>query len=241
MEKKELAQINEKIPELEQKIQNLNNEMNFVSDYETIHSIITKVNKFGDFMKNHVTTIEKENCLYLPYREKLTNHGYYSDVDYIETKNGKYYGMYITPCCHKDRNEIRDFIGKTNSGNPDPSVYGTREELENWKHFVFNNKLPLFLNIIHSIGQNNDSKECLPWLVNRKYTDDEINKMFGFTDDEIKLIDYTIKKYERNSIWFKRYMCGKESITDEDVMSDIERIRNEVENEHKTQSNVERR
>ena len=30
MEKKELAQINEKIPELEQKIQNLNNEMNFV-------------------------------------------------------------------------------------------------------------------------------------------------------------------------------------------------------------------
>ena len=42
MEKKELAQINEKIPELEQKIQNLNNEMNFVSDYETIHSLSLK-------------------------------------------------------------------------------------------------------------------------------------------------------------------------------------------------------
>ena len=39
---KENAPKKVKIPELEQKIQNLNNEMNFVSDYETIHSLSLK-------------------------------------------------------------------------------------------------------------------------------------------------------------------------------------------------------
>ena len=103
-------------------------------------------------------------------------------------------------------------------------IYGTKEELENWKHFIFNNKLPLFLNIVLTIDQNNNSKEFLPWLVDKQYTDDEINKLFGFTDEEIKLIDTTIKKYERNSPWFKRYMCGKDAVTDEEVNNFIAEI-----------------
>ena len=75
-----------------------------------------------------------------------------------------------------------------------------------------------------TIDQNNNSKDFLPWLVDKKYTDDEINKLFNFTDDEIKLIDTTIKKYERNSPWFKRYMCGKDSVTDEEVNNFIVEI-----------------
>ena len=97
------------------------------------------------------------------------------------------------------------------------NIYGTRQELENWKHFIFSNKLPLFLNIVLTIDQHNNSKEFLPWLVDRQYTDEEINELFGFTDEEIALIDRTIKKYERNSPWFKRYMCGPDSVSDEEV------------------------
>ena len=41
--------------------------------------------------------------------------------------------------------------------------------------------------------------------------------MFKFTEEEIKLIDKTLKKYERNSPWFKRYMCGPDAVTKEDV------------------------
>ena len=104
------------------------------------------------------------------------------------------------------------------------NIYGTKTELENWKHFVFNNKLPLFLNIVLTIDQHNNSKDFLPWLVDKKYTDDEINQMFGFTDEEIKLIDSTLKKYERNSPWFKRYMCGKDSVSDEEVNNFIAEI-----------------
>jgi hypothetical protein len=103
-------------------------------------------------------------------------------------------------------------------------LYGTQTELENWKHFIFNNKLPLFLNIVLTIDQHNNSKDFLPWLVDKQYTDDEINKLFGLTDEEIKLIDTTIKKYERNSPWFKRYMCGKDAVSDEEVNNFIAEI-----------------
>ena len=96
--------------------------------------------------------------------------------------------------------------------------------MENWKHFIFNNKLPLFLNIVLTIDQHNNSKPYLPWLVDKQYTDEEINEMFGFTDEEIKLIDFTIKKYERNSPWFKRYMCGPNSVSDDEVNNFIEKI-----------------
>ena len=97
-------------------------------------------------------------------------------------------------------------------------AYGkTKEELENWKYFVFNNSLPLFINICMTIDQNNNSLHYVPWLVDKKYTDKEIYDMFGFTDEEIKLIETTIKKYERYSPWFKRYMCGPSSISDEEV------------------------
>jgi hypothetical protein len=48
-------------------------------------------------------------------------------------------------------------------------------------------------------------------LHNEQYTDEEINTLFRFTDEEIKLMDDTLKKFGRNSPWFKRYKCGKES------------------------------
>ena len=75
-----------------------------------------------------------------------------------------------------------------------------------------------------TIDQHNNSKEFLPWLVDKQYTDDEINKLFGFTDEEIKLIETTIKKYERNSPWFKRFMCGKDTVTDDEVQKFIDNI-----------------
>jgi hypothetical protein len=100
----------------------------------------------------------------------------------------------------------------------------TKSHLENWKHFVFNNKLPLFLNMCLTIDQNNNSKEFLPWLVDKQYTDEEINNLFHFTDEEISLMDKTIKKFEKYSPWFKRYMCGKDSVSSEEVQKFIDNL-----------------
>ena len=87
-------------------------------------------------------------------------------------------------------------------------VYGTKEELENWKYFAFNNKLPLFLNIILTIDQHNNSYNYVPWITDKHYTDDEIYKILNISHEEKELVDKTILKFERNSEWFKKYMEG---------------------------------
>ena len=93
-----------------------------------------------------------------------------------------------------------------------PMLYGTKDELENWKYFVFNNKLPLFLNICLIIDQNNTSKGFIPWITNKRYTDSEIYKLLNINENEQNLIDSVIQKFERNSTWFKRYMIGSENV-----------------------------
>ena len=55
-------------------------------------------------------------------------------------------------------------------------------------------------------------------------TKDSREMLKYFTEEEVKLIDSTLKKFERNSPWFRRYMCGKESASDEEVNAYIQEI-----------------
>jgi hypothetical protein len=201
-------------------------------------------------MKSHITKeeLDSKNICYAKYDEILPfgiepaignknlgrSNSSKNDNNYIKTILGEFSYNYIQSSFHRivgiTTTIPKKLKGGSNYTNPVYSdtnadcIYGTQTELENWKHFIFNNKLPLFLNIVLTIDQNNNSKEFIPWLVDKQYTDDEINKLFNFTDEEIKLIDVTIKKYERNSPWFKRYMCGKDSVTDEEVNNFIAEI-----------------
>lgn len=225
----------------ERKIVNSLYDCNLIGNYQTIWSIIEKVQRYGDMMNNHIT---KENMgddiWYAKYAEivsgALANHNIDNSIAYTwdslfdKTKNGEFYNALLNVSLLGDRvNEIFDTLPKSRQRGGGRSkvirysdknadcIYGTKQELEDWKHFIFNNKLPLFLNIVLTIDQNNNSKEFLPWLVDKKYTDEEINQMFGFTEEEIQLIDSTLKKFERNSPWFKRYMCGVEKEEEETV------------------------
>ena len=218
---------------------------NLVGDYATVWSIIEKCQKFGDMMKNHITKESMgEGMCYAKYQEIIGSDsvGCSSTGDRVgmsydgngalwkKCSNGEYCKGYFITGWHHFNNEISDKPhcaydrGKHLTDKVTDNIYGTRQELENWKHFIFNNKLPLFLNIVLTIDQNNCSKEFLPWLVDKQYTDEEINKLFGFTGEEIALIDRTIKKYERNSPWFKRYMCGPDSVSDEEVNNFINNL-----------------
>ena len=71
---------------------------------------------------------------------------------------------------------------------------------------------------------HNNCKDMLCWLVDKKYTDEEIYQLIGITEDEQKFIDKTLKKYERNSPWFKRYICGPNSASDEEVQKFIKTL-----------------
>lgn len=214
---------------------------NLIGNYKTIWSIFEKVQKYGDMMNNHIT---KQKMIgdywYAKYSEIISLGGcaattgtvgckYDAKNVWINTSNGDYCTCFVTTAYHTYGNEISqnplcsyDRSHKLTDKIAD-NVYGTKQELENWKHFIFNNKLPLFLNIVLTIDQHNNSKEFLPWLVDKQYTDDEIDTFFGFTEEEIKLMDDTLKKFERNSPWFKRYMCGCEN-QDEPLFGDSDPI-----------------
>lgn len=211
---------------------------NLIGDYDLIHSILNKCKAFGNMMKQHVTMTDMgDNMHYAKYTRVVTgnfcsggNGRFNSDVMYRKHNGKDYYVGYFCSLLHCD-GEIQDKLcqRRTNAGkiiedSVAENIYGTKEELENWKHFVFNNKLPLFLNMVLTYSCDNNLLPFTPWLVDHKYTDDEINKLFGFTEEEIRLMDVTLKKYERNSPWFRRYMCGKDSATDDEVNEFIKRI-----------------
>ena len=212
---------------------------NLVGDYSIIWGILDKTMKYGDMMSNHITKEDKGRAYYYTKFSDIIGGGgcsvndehngldYNSDAMYSTLSNGSYMCQYVSPSFAVKFNDIsndmakRVIRGNTKGETSDKDadcLYDTKEHLENWKHFIFNNKLPLFINICLTIDQHNNSKQFMPWLVDKQYTDEEINQLFGFTEEEIKFIDRTLKKYERQSPWFKRYMCGPDSVTDQEVM-----------------------
>lgn len=215
---------------------------NLIGKYDTIWSILDKIKKYGDFMKNHIT--EKDlgekywyvkcsnmasgisSCLCAAHLNggEYDNHSVWS-----QHKFGDFFTIYSLFYFHYYNNSIsnkplcRYDAGKHITDKIAMNIYGSKEELENWKYFIFNNTLPLFISVSILYDRNNNNiHDFIPWLVDKKYTDEEIYKMFNFTDEEIHLIESTIKKFEYNSPWFRRYMCGPNSATDEEVQKYLE-------------------
>ena len=219
---------------------------NLIGEYRLIKSIFDKA-RTVETISSHVTNKQDNNdeTYYVQISDIICpvaaiyhqRPGFaLSDSTYFKTARGEFFQSFVSPAIHPSRNEVTNVIpkkaarggsttGKVKLTNkPANCVFGTKEEMENYKHYVTTNSLPLFLNICLSIDQHNNSVDYIPWLVDKQYTDEEINKMFGFTEEEIALIDRTIKKYERNSPWFKRYMCGPDSVSDEEVNNFIKSL-----------------
>ena len=214
----------------EKRVVNSLYDVNLIGKYDTIYSILNKIT--CDKVCNHIyvpgKTMKQSGMYYTKYNDIIGNGGcimsdsnngftYESDAMYAEEKQD-YCIQYTCSLFANKYNCITDEIPKkvkrgskvgTLTDKEALCIMGTRDELYNWKHFVFNNKLPLFINIVMTIDQHNNSLQYVPWMVDKKYTDDEINQIFGFNDEEIKLINDTVNKYNRYSPWFKRYMCGQ--------------------------------
>lgn len=229
-------------------------DINLIGNYEIIWSILNKIKI--DKLKNHIyepgkstkiinnwyckfagiivgisgTMCNAFDCGRNPRELSKIDYDNYFNADTLFTSNLS--NAYTVTMYHRYKNEISpDPLHKYDRGKNETEfeaacITGTKEELENWKHFVFNNTLPLFINIVMTIDQHNNSLDYVPWLVDKKYTDQEIYEKFNFTEDEIKLIEITIKKYNRYSPWFRRYICGQKSATDEEVQKFMEDLNN---------------
>ena len=215
---------------------------NLINDINIIKNIFEKIKNY-DVVNNHIThkKIDDKNIFYGKFAGLAPGGcaiGGSSDIKVINLD--KYFINDIFKhwyrrlfCCDENISNNIPKLCNTQGNLTDKdsysNIFGTYNEINNLKYFAYNNSLPLFINICLTIDQHNNSLPYVPWLVDRQYTDEEIYEMFGFTDEEIKLIETTIKKYERYSPWFKRYMCGPSSVSDEEVQKFI----NELENEKK--------
>ena len=223
---------------------------NMIGDYDMIWSILNKIKAYGEkvgTMKEHIykegKTKTDENTWFCKDGDivdggvGMSTTGKGSKVETIlnsptyiyTTKNGDFYKFCIDLYYFGDISNIPQFAKKRGASKQlsDKLAYqlfGSKQELENWKHFVFNNKIPLFTSIVLVIDQNNTCKDVLCWLTDKQYTDEEIYQLLNITEEEQKFIDRTIKKYERHSLWFKRYMCGPDSVSDEEVQKFIDSL-----------------
>ena len=202
---------------------------------DLVYSILHKIEKC-DKVCSHLTDseegyyyIRKNDIVYPVYGEYFTGKSRFtSPLRYYAIKGTEYHQAFVSPVISITDNKIYDKLQykmtrasrpnkRQYSDKPAECVYGTYQELTNYKHYVLNNTLPLFINICMTIDQNNNSLKYVPWLVDKQYTDQEIYEMFGFTEQEINLIEKTIRKYERSSPFFKRAMCGPKSVSDQEV------------------------
>ena len=202
---------------------------------DLVYSILDKI-KNCDKVCNHLTDnkegfyyIRKSDILYPVYGHFFTGKSRFtSKYNYFKINNREYYQSFVSPTINKNDTEIYSQLCYriTRASKPNKPkysdklancVYGTYEEMVNYKHYVLNNTLPLFINICMTIDQHNNSLKYVPWLVDKQYTDEEIYSLFGFTKEEINLIEKTIRKFERYSPFFKRAMCGPNSVSSDEV------------------------
>ena len=217
------------------KIVNSINDCNLIGNINIIKSIFEKIKNF-DTIINHICHEDKndENIYYAKCLDiigrSFCSDPRWSDVWFVNN-------LYAQPIYWETFDiRMKNPISKTphyalkNGYHYDNPIYtdkivtnifGTLNELTNLQHNIYNTKLFPFINICLTIDQNNNSLPYVPWLVDKKYTDEEIYKLFDFTEEEIKLIETTIKKYERYSPWFNRYMKGTNSASDEEVQKFI--------------------
>lgn len=140
-------------------------------------------------------------CAYCEMMSSFNNHGKPTfadaDADFIETINGEYLRPFV------------ESFWRKNQCNRKFSLEGSDEEIENWRHNVFNGKLLIFMAICLTCDQHNNVKSYAPWLADRKWSDDDLLAALKLTEEEKELMRKTLRKYERKSKWFRRYMGGR--------------------------------
>ena len=190
---------------------------NLIGDYGTVKSILDKCRAYKDHMIDHCINTRKykeyegKGYSFLRYGNyMIDNLGSNQRVFDKMTKQiprGIYNISYLVVAA--EDKPITNHVPLSKSGNPCDSVYGTKKELENWKYFTEHNNIVVFVNICLTIDEHNNSREYLPWLVDKKYTDEEIYKLLNINEEEQQFIENVVTRFERNSDWFKRYISEK--------------------------------
>lgn len=216
------------------KLVNSLNDCNLIGDYELTNGIIKKCINYDDTMENHVFKKKMNRdglhfLRYWNYQLYALGSNYGGVVNQYRNKTiavyrnlpyGNYFSSYVDSLFYKDVCDSVP-IGRKNECD---CLYGTKEELENWKYNAQNVKVLMFASLCVTMDKNNNAKKVVPFLCKKKYTNEEANELLGITEREAKFIDYVLEKFEYDSPWFRRYICGPEAATDDEVKEFIDKL-----------------
>ena len=118
---------------------------------------------------------------YLRIGTFLRGHGFHSLCDFVKLKFGNFYLPYIMSLIHKDDRNFYDKPPYNRNKNISVCLYDDEEKLNNWKYYVFNNKLPLFIGCCIILQPSNKIPEYVPYITDKRYTDEEIYDKLKFT------------------------------------------------------------
>ena len=142
----------------------------------------------------------------------LKNSTYAKDI------NGESYNFLVFGPISMSDMVISDKIRKSSNGNyfTDKDaicICGERKELENLQYNYIHSKLTKFVNIcvLLNARTSQTSWKFTKWLVDKKYNDEELYKLFGITEEEIKLIEHVVDLFNlenSNNQTFQEYLYG---------------------------------
>lgn len=205
---------------------------NLIGKRAVVNSILNKVQKYPDMMINHKDKkSNKDTAAYVKYQGRVlmnvAKHFYtgnrYGDYNNLgnfikdEIHGLTLFRPYFDCCFFKNReiyNSIQDDMQNYIICDIFESYEQNKEALINWKHFIYETYLGHFIPIVCLISKQNTVYHYMPFIIEHM-NDKQLYEMFGFTEEEIELIESTCKKFDRENWWFKRYATGDMTIKKE--------------------------
>ena len=168
----------------------------FVAFNEIISSVVSNANCNND------------NCntdgVFYSYLECYMHHNYPRLMTFAEAKKYK-------DIATKNKQRRKNGQKVTEDGL-NWFYYGTKDEMENWIYNTQNLKIFKAFSIIRFYDQHNQVCRESPLLLDRRYTDDEVYRDFGISQEEQDYIDALLCQYDMKGEWFQRYIRGTNTV-----------------------------
>ena len=208
---------------------------NLIGSYDMIWNILNKITKFP-ILKDRFISYTKDttylNAAYCSVCNRFlttigSGHNMESDKEWIFDNKNNLWILYSFKGSIIEGN-ISDIRPVGVKGKVKDTLYYNKytNYADNAKLLESLNMVATTTNLFHFISsvviiddQGADKVlQFIPDIDYTKYnTDEELNKFFNFSEEEICFINKTVQKFERYSPWLKRLWNGPTSVSDEEV------------------------
>jgi len=174
------------------------NDVNLIGNYNLIQSILRKLTLES---KYHVSDfVNKDPKNYFVNLNTMGGNGSL-EVEFYDGKKRRFGNLFnlinnTNNLVTKSPMESKPQRGKERGNKKDFVSFDTKKQAENFLGFITKTKLVKFILIVNGFNQLvYTANRLIPWLDwNIKWTDEELNSKFNFSDEQIELINSIIDR-----------------------------------------------